>query len=79
MKRPTYEDFKKEVLKDPEFKKAYDALEDEYKIKRELIRMRKKSGLTQDELGVKVHTVELSADDMKNVKICEKDDKKLFR
>jgi hypothetical protein len=73
MKRPTYEDFKKEVLKDPEFKKAYDALEDEYKIKRELIRMRKKLGLT------KVHIVKLSSDDMKNVKICEKDDKKLFR
>jgi ribosome-binding protein aMBF1 (putative translation factor) len=56
MKRPTYEDFKKEALKNPEVKKAYDALEDEYKIKRELIRMRKKSGLTQEELAKKLKT-----------------------
>lgn len=56
MNRPTYEDFKKEALKEPAVKKAYDDLEDEYKIKRELIRMRKKSGLTQEELAQKLNT-----------------------
>ena len=32
MIRPTYEDFKEQALKDPVLKKAYDDLEEEYKI-----------------------------------------------
>jgi ribosome-binding protein aMBF1 (putative translation factor) len=56
MKRPTYKDFKEKALKDPEFKKAYDALEEEYELRRQLIKMRKKSGLTQEELAKKLKT-----------------------
>jgi len=56
MKRPTYKDFKEKALKDPEFKKAYDELEEEYELRRQLIKMRKKSGLTQEELAKKLKT-----------------------
>jgi len=56
VKRPTYKDFKEKALKDSEFKKAYDALEEEYELRRQLIKMRKKSGLTQEELAKKLKT-----------------------
>lgn len=38
-------------MKDPEFKKEYDALEVEYAIKQAMIDARKASGLTQKELA----------------------------
>ncbi len=56
MKRPTYKDFKEKALKDPAFKKAYDVLEEEYVLRRQLIMMRKKAGLTQEELAKKLNT-----------------------
>ncbi len=56
MKRPTFKAFKEKALKDPEFKKAYDELKPEYELRMQLIRMRKKAGLTQEELAKKLHT-----------------------
>ena len=40
-----------EQLKDPEFKKEYDALEPEFEIKRAMIDARKSKGMTQKELA----------------------------
>ena len=49
----TFDDFLKEQLKNPEFKKEYDALEPEFAIIQAMIDARKESGLTQKELSEK--------------------------
>ena len=41
----------KELLKDKEFKKEYDALEPEYQVIREMIKAREEKNLTQIELS----------------------------
>ncbi len=46
-----FEDYLNEKLKDPEFKKEYDALEPEFAIIQAMIDARKESGLTQKELS----------------------------
>jgi len=48
-----FNDYLKEQLKDPEFKKEYDALEPEFAIIQAIIDARKASGLTQKELAEK--------------------------
>ena len=52
----SFDDFKKESLKDPELKKAYDALEMEYSIIAQVIQKRLEKGLTQKQLAVKMGT-----------------------
>lgn len=47
----TWKEHKKELLKDAEFKKAYDDLEPEYRIARELIKARIGKKLTQAQLA----------------------------
>lgn len=44
------------MLKDPEIKAAYDALEPEYAVIRAILEARMKKGLTQKELARKVGT-----------------------
>ena len=46
-----FKDYLREQMKDPEFKKEYDALEVEYAIKQVMLDARKASGLTQKELA----------------------------
>lgn len=46
-----YEEFKKELLKDPEVKKEYEALEAEYSIIQAMIDARNEAGLTQKMLA----------------------------
>ena len=46
-----FDDFLKEQLKDPEFKKEYDALQPEHAIIQAIIDARKKNGMTQKELS----------------------------
>jgi DNA-binding XRE family transcriptional regulator len=46
-----WEEFKKELLKDPEFKKEYEKLEPEYKIIRQILALRRKKNLTQEQLA----------------------------
>ena len=46
-----FKDYLNEQMKDPEFKKEYDALDVEYAIKQAMIDARKASGLTQKELA----------------------------
>jgi hypothetical protein len=41
MNRPTFEDFKKEVMADPEFKKEYEALAPIWELRKELIKLRR--------------------------------------
>ncbi len=46
-----FDDFLKEQLQDPEFKKEYDALQPERAVIQAMIDARKRSGLTQKELS----------------------------
>ncbi len=52
----TFKAFKKQALKNPEVKKAYDALEPEFALASALIGMRVKRGLTQAALAKKMGT-----------------------
>ena len=51
-----FDDFKKDLLKDPEFKKAYDALELEFSVIEQVIRRRLEKGLSQKQLAEKIGT-----------------------
>ena len=53
LNREKYEDFKNKQLKDPELKKEYDALEEEFTLAREIIELRKRQNLTQKQLAEK--------------------------
>lgn len=45
---------------DPDFRAAYDALDDEFAIAGQIIQARSRAGLTQDELAKKMHTSQSS-------------------
>ena len=51
-----YEDFLREELKDPDIKREYDALEEEFTIAKEVIGLRLRNRLTQKELAERVGT-----------------------
>jgi transcriptional regulator with XRE-family HTH domain len=46
-----WKEHKKQLLKNPEFRKEYEALEPEYKLASALIRLRLAKGLTQEQLA----------------------------
>lgn len=46
-----YDAFFNEMMKDPEVKREYDALEPEFQLVREMIRARREAGLTQKGLA----------------------------
>ncbi|MFH0920701.1 MAG: helix-turn-helix domain-containing protein [Fibrobacterota bacterium] len=56
MKTHSYKSLLKRELKNPEFRKEYDALENEFELAKEIISLRLKAGLTQKELADMVHT-----------------------
>jgi ribosome-binding protein aMBF1 (putative translation factor) len=56
MKIHDYDEMLKEDLKNPEFRKEYDALEEEFEVAKQVIDLRLKNGLTQKELAEKVNT-----------------------
>ena len=60
MKRPTFEEWKKKVLKDPAVKAEYDRLGPEYEHFRQLLKMRTESELTQEEKEFGQHEKENS-------------------
>lgn len=51
----SHAELKKRALSNPDVKRAYDDLEDEYVLARELIRARSSAGLTQAEVAEKMH------------------------
>jgi DNA-binding XRE family transcriptional regulator len=51
-----YKDLLKKELKNKQFKKEYDALEEEFVLAKEIINLRKTNNLTQKELAAKVGT-----------------------
>jgi DNA-binding transcriptional regulator YiaG len=52
----SFEAFKKEMLKNPAFKKEYDALEEEFALARELISARARAKLTQQQVARRMGT-----------------------
>ena len=49
-------DLHKAWMKDPEYRKEYDALEDEFAIAKALIKARSAAGLTQDQVARRMKT-----------------------
>jgi ribosome-binding protein aMBF1 (putative translation factor) len=52
----SFDESLKEALKDPEFRKAYDALDVEFSIIEQVIRKRLEKGLSQKQLAEKIGT-----------------------
>ena len=52
----TFDQYLKKQLKDPEFKKEWDALEPQRKLKRRVIELRMKKEMTQKQLAKKLDT-----------------------
>ena len=51
-----WKEHKRQLMKDPAFRKEYEDLEPEYKLASDLIRLRLSKGLTQEELARRLHT-----------------------
>ena len=51
MSRPTFNNFKKKALKNPDVKKEYDTLIPIYDLRKKLIRLRQSKGITQSEIA----------------------------
>ena len=56
MKTTNFDDLLAENLKDDDFKKEYDAIEEEFEVAKEIIRLRLTLGMTQRELARQAHT-----------------------
>jgi predicted transcriptional regulator len=53
-----FRELKKRWMKDPAFRKEYDALEPEFAVARQLIEARTRAGLTQQELADRMGTTQ---------------------
>lgn len=56
VKSRKFQDLLKEELKDSEIKEEYENLREEFELASKIIELRKKAGLTQEELAKKIHT-----------------------
>ena len=54
----SWNEYRKELMKDPEFVKEYEALEPEYELAGSLIALRIERGLTQQEVALKMNTTQ---------------------
>jgi len=67
MTRPTFHDFKKKALRDSDVRAEYESLSAAYHLRKKLIGLRKKAGLTQEELAKKLHTQKSNISRLENV------------
>ena len=51
-----FSNIKKRWMKNPKFRKAYDALEEEFQLAQAMIEARSRAGLTQDEIAKRMGT-----------------------
>jgi len=65
--RPSLKEFKKKALADPQVAKEYDDLSPAYALRKQLIRIRKEAGLTQEELAEILHTRKSNISRLENV------------
>jgi transcriptional regulator with XRE-family HTH domain len=61
-----WKEHKRKLLEDPDFRKEYEALELEYKLASDLIRLRLAKGLTQEQLAKLLNTKQESIARMEN-------------
>lgn len=66
MKNYTWEEHKKELLKDPELCRELEACEPEYELAREIIKARLQANLTQSELAKKADTSQVVISRLEN-------------
>ena len=67
MTRPTFIKFKEKALRNSEVKKEYEALALAYDLRKKLINLRKKAGLTQEELAEILNTQKSNISRLENV------------
>jgi transcriptional regulator with XRE-family HTH domain len=65
--RPTLNEFKKKALANPEVEQAYHELKPAYKLRKQLIRLRKEAGLTQEAMAERLHTKKSNISRLENV------------
>lgn len=65
--RTTLDEFKKKALQNPEVAGEYDALAPAYALRRQLIKIRKQAGLTQEEMARRLHTSRSNISRLENV------------
>lgn len=56
MKSIKFQKLLQDELKNPEFRKEYNSLEEEFSVAEDIIKLRTKKGITQKELAEKAHT-----------------------
>lgn len=66
-KRPTVEQFRKKALKNPEVRAEYDALSAAFEMKRQMITMRKKAGVTQEQIADLLGTKKSNISRLENI------------
>ena len=67
MKRPTFKQFRSKALKKPGVQKSYDDLEVAYAMRKQLITLRQKAGLTQEDVAKKLRTSKSNISRLENV------------
>ena len=67
MTRPTFKQFRAKALKKPGVKKSYEDLEVAYELRKQLIALRQKAGLTQEEVAKKLSTSKGNISRLENV------------
>ena len=67
MSRPTFTEFKKKALADPEVRQEYEQQELSYELRKNLIALRQEAGLTQEEIAELLHTQKSNISRLENV------------
>ena len=65
--RPSFKDFKKKALQNTEVAQEYKRLSVAYALRKQLIKIRKEAGLTQEELAEILHTKKSNISRLENV------------
>ena len=65
--RPTLKKMRAKALKKPEVKAAYDALSSSFEMKRQMITMRKKAGVTQEQIADLLGTKKSNISRLENI------------
>jgi len=67
MTRTTFKEFKKKALANPKVRAEYESLAAAYGLRRNLMKLRKEAGLTQEALAEKLHTKKSNISRLENV------------
>ena len=65
--RPSLKDFKEKALTNPEVAQEYNRLSAAYDLRKQLIKIRKEAGLTQEEIAEILHTKKSNISRLENV------------